>query len=94
VTASDQARPCQRPGVVHYDAAGEIVVYSPATSQAASLNESARAIWELCDGTRTIDDICTELAQWTKLPAIQLRDDVLNAVDQLCALDLLTSDCP
>jgi hypothetical protein len=79
---------------VHYEAADEIVVYSPATSQAASLNESARAIWELCDGTRSIDDICTELAQWTRLPAAQLRDDVRNAVDRLRALDLLINDSP
>jgi Coenzyme PQQ synthesis protein D (PqqD) len=94
VGPSAQIKPYRRPGVIHYEAADEIVVYCPATSQAASLNESARAIWELCDGTRTIDDICTELAQWTTLPATQLRDDVLNAIDRLCALDLLTSDCP
>ena len=86
----DQHRPSQRPGSVHYDVFNERLVYCPDTQQAASLNESARAIWELCDGSRTIHDICAELASQTGLTTEQLWDDVRNAIDRLHDLGLLT----
>jgi hypothetical protein len=85
-------KPCQRTGLIHYDVLNEMVLYYPGAAQAAAFNESATAIWALCDGTHTVDDICAELAQLTSLPTTQLRSDVLNALEQLRALDLLASD--
>jgi hypothetical protein len=85
-------KPCHRTGLIHYDVLNEMVVYYPGGSQAASLNESAKAIWALCDGTRTVDDICAELAQLTTLSATQLQSDVQNALERFHALDLLASD--
>ena len=85
----DQSMPSHKPGVLHYDVLDEMVVYCPDSMQAASLNESARAIWELCDGTRTIEDICTELASQVGLPKEQLQDDVNSVIDRLRQLDFL-----
>lgn len=85
-------KPCHRPGLIHYEVLDEMVVYYPGGLQAASLNDSARAIWALCDGTRTADDICAELAQLTNLSSAQLHSDVQNALERFRALDLLASD--
>lgn len=86
------ARPRRSPEVVAAEVLDELVAYTPATSQAVSLNVSARAIWELCDGSRTLDDICGELSDAAGLPADALRADVEGAVTQLRSLGLLTLD--
>jgi len=85
-------KPCHRPGLIHYDVLDEMVVYYPGGAQAASFNDSARAIWALCDGTRTVDDICAELALEANLSPAQLHSDVQNALERFRALDLLASD--
>ena len=82
-------KPRQSPGVVSSEILDEIVIYSPGTSQAVSLNASARAIWELCDGTRTVDDICTELSGAAELPPDELHDDVSGAVIRFRELGLI-----
>ena len=88
----DQYKPCQRPGIIHHDVLDEVVVYCSDTQLAVSLNESASVIWDLCDGSRTIEEICAELSSQAGLNAAQLRDDVRNAVDRLYELDLLTRE--
>jgi len=87
-------RPRQTPGVVTCEVLDELVAYSPASSQAVSLNVSARAIWELCDGTRTLDDICNELSESAGMPPEALRADVQAAIDQLRDLGLLVASNP
>jgi hypothetical protein len=67
----------------------ELVVYCPEARQAVSLNPSARAIWELCDGSRTVDDICGKLNELTRAPLDLLRADVQAAIDRLESLGLL-----
>jgi hypothetical protein len=84
----------QTPGVVTSEVLDELVAYVPATSQAVSLNVSARAIWELCDGTRTVDDICSELSEPTGMPPAALRADVQAAIDQMRDLGLLIASHP
>ena len=86
----DPIRPSQRPGTICHDVLDERVLYCPDIQQVVSLNESARAIWELCDGSRTMDDICAELTSETGLTVEQLWDDVRNAIDRLHDLKLLT----
>jgi hypothetical protein len=87
-----QHKPAQKSGTVHYEVLNEMVVYSPDTMQAASLNESASAIWELCDGTRTIDEICRDLASQIGMTPDRLSDDVKNVVNRLYELELLSRE--
>ena len=87
-------RPRQASEVVCSEVLDELVAYVPATSQAVSLNTSARAIWELCDGTRTVDDICSELSEPTGMPPEALRADVQAAIDQMRDLGLLIASHP
>ena len=91
---STLARPHQSPDIVCSEVLDELVAYAPATSQAVSLNVSARAIWELCDGTRTLDDICNELSASAGMPPEALRADVQAAIEQMRDLGLLVASNP
>ena len=86
------ARPRQVAGIVTSEVLDELVAYSPATSQAVSLNPSARAIWELCDGTRTVDEICAELAEAAGASVEVLRADVTSTLDRFRELGLVRHD--
>jgi hypothetical protein len=77
------------PNAVSSEVLDEMVIYCPATSQALSLNESARAIWELCDGTRSVNDICAELARTVGGEPADLRGDVDAAISRLRDLGVL-----
>jgi Coenzyme PQQ synthesis protein D (PqqD) len=82
-------KPSRILGVVSSEILDETVLYCPGASQAIALNASARAIWELCDGTRTIDEMCIELSAIAGLSPDRLRDDVSGAVARLYELGLI-----
>ena len=63
-------------------------------SSAFTLNRSARALWALCDGSRTIREIADVLADWTQLPGDELTDDVRSSVRKLDELGLLEREIP
>jgi hypothetical protein len=84
-------RPHQSPDIVCSEVLDELVAYAPASSQAVSLNVSARAIFELCNGTRTVDDICNELSESAGIPPEALRTDVQAAISQMRDLGLLVA---
>ena len=89
---ADTARPIHAPDIIYYEIFDELVVYRPGASQAASLNASARAIWHLCDGQRTVEDICVELAQILTLRTADLHSDVRSGINTLYELGLLSSN--
>jgi hypothetical protein len=84
-----EAIPHARPGVQAYQVIGEMVLYSPAHERAYSLNDSARAIWELCDGQRSAWVIAEALGARIAFPAEDLLPDVRTALLQLGTLGLL-----
>ena len=88
-TPREADRPRQRAGVVACEVLDELVVYSPDSADAVALNESAHAIWTLCDGSRTVAQICAELAVLAGVPAARLEGDVSGAIDRLRGLGLL-----
>ena len=73
-------RPLRR-GLVSQEVDGELLLYVEATHQASSLNASARHIWALCDGSRTIET----LAAKTEFPT----EVVAKAVQQFASAGLL-----
>ena len=81
--------PC-RAMVLQSSVLDELVLYSPEQGMGVSLNRSAAAIWELCDGLRSTYEICRELADVTKRPVDELLPDVQAAVLKLCDLKVLT----
>ena len=84
--------PQKKPGVIAQQVLEEMVLYDGNTEMGYSLNASARFIWDLCDGTRTLESICGEISKELGVPAEMLHDDVLTAVGELAALGLLKTN--
>lgn len=90
-----QQSDCQRPrrkALQEHALLDEMLLYAPSQEAAFSLNASAKAIWELCDGQRTLTEICRELGGRFHCPGNQLLADVRNTLLQLQKLGLLETE--
>jgi hypothetical protein len=55
----------------------------PGKPDPLSLNQSAAAIWQLCDDERTMADIADELGKKFEVPRETLCSDIELAINQL-----------
>ncbi len=69
---------------------GEAVIISPAENVVRMLNPVGSRIWELCDGSRTIDQIATVLTEEFEVDRVHARQSVATFVTELAAKDLVT----
>ena len=67
----------------------DLLIYTAERSALFSLNPSARAVWDLCDGRRTEAEICRLLAQDLGLAEADLAPDVTHALVQLAEANLI-----
>jgi hypothetical protein len=81
--------PARLGGAHEYRLGDELLVYVPGTETAHALNRSAVAIWELCDGKRTIEEISEELGPCVGRSGVALLPDVIQGVTRLHELGLL-----
>ncbi|HEX9246430.1 MAG TPA: PqqD family protein [bacterium] len=82
-------RPARLSGTEEHRLDDELLVYVPRSEIAFTLNRSAVAIWELCDGTRTVEEITEELGQCLGRSRTTLLTDVMRGVNRLHELGLL-----
>ena len=71
-----------------YDEVGQLLIL---------LNSSAAAVWELCDGTTTLDDMVRELAEALGAAgsaAEEITEDVRLTVGKLADLGLVVDTSP
>jgi len=68
---------------------GEAVIISPAENMVRMLNPVGSRIWELCDGSRTLDQIATVLTEEFDVDADHAHQSVDVFVAELAAKDLL-----
>jgi hypothetical protein len=80
---------CQRLDV--YDLGDELLIYSSDRELGITLNHSSKQIWQLCDGTHTIEDIATILSQQLGCAPGALLEDICTTVMQFHKLGLLES---
>lgn len=74
---------------------GEAIVITPADSILHTLNETATFIWDRADGTRTLEQIATEMLEEFDVEAAALRDDALRFVEDAVRRGLvLVSETP
>ncbi len=85
-------RPARVNGLHQYRLGEETLIYVPDAEKAHALNPSAVAIFDLCDGSRTVQDICRELGPLVGKTAGELTPDVEQGVTQLRELGLLQPD--
>src|SRR3954466_10491249 len=79
-------------GVRMERAADELLVIKPETSQAHALNQSAAAVYELCDGAHSKADMAAEIRRRTGLPADEAIVDL--ALAELVDAGLVILDTP
>jgi PqqD family protein of HPr-rel-A system len=84
-----QSIPSRLRSVLDYKLLDELVIYDPVSAKVAALNSSAGAIWELCDGSRSVDAICKEVAEHFGVSLEEVSMHVRVAVERLHELGLL-----
>jgi hypothetical protein len=63
----------------------ELLLYHPGLTRAIRLNQSAALVWTLCDGRRTVGDICDMLCGVFPGESATIPADVATVVDTLAA---------
>ncbi len=81
--------PVQRPDVLAQGVLEEMVLYDGNSEMGYSLNASAKAVWDACDGSKTVLQICDDLSGVFDIPADELLVDVRLALEQFLALGLI-----
>lgn len=81
-------RPCRRDGVrVEVDEAGSALVRG--TTQLATLNDPALAVWELCDGRTTVEEIVTAIGVLFDADPATLQRDVAATLGRFRSLGVI-----
>ena len=68
----------------------EVLVYDPAVDRTHRLNVSATLIWQLCDGTRSLEDIARVLTEQFEVEFETALRDAGAVLEQLKEEQLLT----
>lgn len=84
----------QAPTVLSQELGDELSLFDPATGTAVSLNKTARGIWSLLDGTRTVDDIVANLAQAYRVEPSVIELEVRAALQQLVDAGVVVTSEP
>lgn len=69
---------------------GEAVVITPAENRVRMLNPVGSRVWELADGTRTLDEIAVALTAEFEVDLAEARTSVAAFVEELLGKGLLT----
>lgn len=76
-------RPCRQKGVREGKILDSMFLEIPGRADTVSLNSSGAAIWEVCDGTRSLAEINRELETRFDMPAGSLRADIEVVIKRL-----------
>jgi len=76
-------RPCRRKGVREGRILGSLFLEVPGRSDTVSLNASGAAIWDCCDGARSLAEINQALEARFEMPPGSLRADVQAVIQRL-----------
>jgi hypothetical protein len=91
MTASPRRHACPRraPGLVHCELPEDLLLHAPGSSTVQSLNQTARAVWELCDGQRSVEAIALDLGGRFQAPPDAILAAIEDVVQRLAELGLL-----
>jgi hypothetical protein len=84
-----QRLPRRRDDVRLYDRELRSYLVVPDRGVAHELNPTARAVWELCDGTTSVDELIDAIRQVFSVEREVALADVTSVVDQLAAAGLV-----
>jgi PqqD family protein of HPr-rel-A system len=82
-------RPVRGPQVTLERVGAEAVLHDAAGGRAHVVNGTAARLWELCDGTRDLDELTAAFAAGYGMAPADVRADVEALLDTLRSLRLL-----
>lgn len=85
-----QERPVRKPGVWLRRSDTENVVFDPETDTVHLLNATAMAIWVLCDGETTADEMIDAICDLSGLPRDVVAEDVNRILLRFVEADILS----
>ena len=68
------------PGVLEQSVDDDLIVFNPTDESYYTLNRTAREVWELADGSRTVDGVVAHLAAEYGAEPADLHDDVAGII--------------
>src|SRR5688572_36388 len=77
-----QVNPRRRPGIEQLNVDIEVFLLDPVSDSMVILTRAAGQVWELCDGSRAIEEVIAQLAADFNLPAAELATAVRSAVQE------------
>ncbi len=83
------AKPTRHPRLASRVVDGEAVLVDPDRNVVRMLNTVGSRIWELADGTRTVDEIAEALTEEFEVEVSEARQSVVEFVDELADKELL-----
>lgn len=87
---STHRKPTHHPQTASRIYSGEAVIISPAENMVRMLNPVGSRIWELANGTRTLDQIAAALTEEYDVDLDHARRSVEAFVEELASRGLLT----
>jgi hypothetical protein len=87
---STERKPIHHPRTASRVFSGEAVVISPAENTVRMFNGVGSRVWELADGTRTVDEIVAVLTREYEVAPAEARASVLGFLDELEAKSLVS----
>jgi hypothetical protein len=90
VTVGVRERPVRKPGVWLRRSDTENVVFDPETETVHLLNATAMAIWVLCDGETTADEMIDAICDLSGLPREVVAEDVNRILLRFVEADILS----
>ncbi len=73
-------RPRHRSGIRVEEIESELVLFDPELGKIAYLNQTAGAIWQLCDGSRTTTEICQLVAAAMQVNGETVAEDTRQTI--------------
>ena len=89
MTEDEQPLPRRREGVRLRGEGRDALLVAPGQSTAYALNPTARAVWELCDGTTTIEELTDAICQVFAVERSTAVADVMAVLEGLEASGLV-----
>jgi len=86
---TESVQPVRRANVTLERVGGEAVLHDDDAGKAHVINGSAARLWELCDGSRDVDELTAAFAADYGMPPEDVRDDVVGLLDTFRSLRLL-----
>jgi hypothetical protein len=82
-------KPRRREGAISRSAADATIVLDTRRGTYFTLDEVGTVVWDLCDGTRTLDEIVAAVTEAYEVAPDQAEADIRQLLDELAAEELV-----